>query len=176
MSAEVKAEPTEVSSCVSDLGDELSDGLEPVAAAGSEPSSAVGGQFTRSGVQQPYLDPEKLLELAVEPLKEQRRALRDMLPKGFYVSIDRVRGMRRLHSLECYRTPSADFTPWEFLGTSAPDVDLYDSVCRSCFRAGFGEPVLCRKVTLESDDEFSSESSEDAVEGIVDADARERTP
>ena len=161
---------------LSDLDDELSDELEPVAASGAEPSSSVSGQLTLSGVPQPDLDPEKLLELALEPLKEQRRALRDMLPKGFYVSIDRVRGMRRLHSLECYRTPSADFTPWEYLGTSAPDVNFYDSVCRSCFRAGFGEPVLCRKVTLESDDEFSSESSEDAVEGIVDADARERTP
>ena len=111
MSSEVKAEPTEVGSCVSDLEAELSDELEPVAGAGGEPSSAVGGTFSRSGVLQPYLDPEKLLELAVEPLKEQRRVLRELLPKGFYVSVDRTRGVRRLHSLGCYRTPNADFSP-----------------------------------------------------------------
>ena len=99
-----------------------------------------------------------------------------MLPKGFYVSIDRIRGMRRLHSLECYRTPSADFTPWEYLGRSAPATDTYDTVCRSCFRAGFGEPVLSSTAALESDDEFSSDSSEDAVEGISDPTDRDHTP
>ena len=112
-------------------------------------------------MRQPFLDPERLLEVAQKPLAEQRKELREMLPSGFYCSVDRASGIRRLHSMVCYRTPFVDYSPWEYLGARPPAEAHYDVICRACFKLAEGEAFVGPVgETLESDEEFTSDESE----------------
>ena len=87
--------------------------------------------------------------------------IRGELPGGFYISIDRLSKVKRLHSLKCYRTPSVDFSPWAYLGDKEPDEHAYDCVCRPCFRLHAGEALRATPGgDLASDEEFTSDESE----------------
>ena len=115
-----------------DLGetDMEGDGLEadPVA---EEPASPPRGY-----PEQPLLSAEVMKQLVGLDLSRSRALVRSVLPRGFYVSVDRVNGLRTLHCLTCYRTPVVDFRPWWFAGTGAPGEDMYERACRSCFEEG----------------------------------------
>ena len=115
-------------------------------------------------VTQPTLNADDLLEWALLPLKAQRKKVREALPRGFYVSLDRVTNCRRLHSLKCYRTPTVDFSPWEYAGLREPAEDAYHVVCRTCFRLSVGEErARDEDDALASDEDFTSDESCDGA-------------
>ena len=70
--------------------------------------------------------------------------------------------------MRCYRTPIIDYAPWRYVGSEEPAEDVYDSVCKTCFRLSVGEAAaVAQSEALCSDEEFTSEESLDPdAEGV----------
>ncbi len=79
--------------------------------------------------------------------------------EGFVITTSRKRGLRCLHLLgNCYRQPGIHYHVYEACGTTEPDADRYDQICRTCWPAGQIE-------TSGSEEDEVSESSSTETEG-----------
>ena len=65
--------------------------------------------------------------------KQARNLLRAKLAPEYYVSSSGKKAIKVLHMLgECYMLPGMDYMSYQYAGSSFPNADAFDTVCKWC--------------------------------------------